>query len=137
MARAAGEAMISSGRAVSYADITYDPSCGGCLCQGGIHTRGSYGTTSSRTSSKRILSSFPVPDDPRHFERNVSARFPKPLARLSRSEGLRKMVQVIHVPSALSGQYLQVYLDLTNKKGVGFSAEQEREGRSSLSREQI
>jgi hypothetical protein len=40
-----------------------------------------------------------------------------------------KVIQVIHVPSALPGQYLQVYLDLHNKKGIGFfGPKQEGEG---------
>ena len=40
-----------------------------------------------------------------------------------------KVVQVIHVPSARSGQFLQVYLDLYNQKGVGFfGPKQEKNG---------
>ena len=40
-----------------------------------------------------------------------------------------KVVQVIHVPSARSGQFLQVYLDLHNQKGVGFfGPKQEKNG---------
>ena len=31
-----------------------------------------------------------------------------------------EVVRVIHVPSTRSGQFLQVYLDLYNQKGVGF-----------------
>ena len=46
------------------------------------------------------------------------------------------VVQVIHVPSARPGQFLQVYLDLYNQKGIGFiGSKQEREGSISSSEE--
>jgi hypothetical protein len=40
-----------------------------------------------------------------------------------------KVVRVIHVPSVLTGQYVQVYLDIYKQKGVGFfGPKQEKEG---------
>ena len=46
------------------------------------------------------------------------------------------VVRIIHVPSARPGQFLQVYLDLDNQKGIGFiGPKQEREGAVNSSEE--
>ena len=99
----------------------------------------SYGTHFFQDLVEADIAIVPLfPDDPeRHFEREVSPRFPKhPERDCSRGEGLRKVVRVIHVPSARQGQFLQVYLDLHNQKGIGFfGPKQEKDGvRSSLRR---
>lgn len=47
-----------------------------------------------------------------------------------------KVVQVIDVPSARSGQFLQVYLDLHNQKGVGFFGPKQEENGSNISIEE-
>ena len=46
------------------------------------------------------------------------------------------VVQVIHVPSALPGQYLQVYLDIHNQKGIGFFGPKEEKEGSIISSEE-
>jgi Pyruvate phosphate dikinase, AMP/ATP-binding domain len=47
-----------------------------------------------------------------------------------------KVVQVIDVPSARSGQFLQVYLDLDNQKGVGFFGPKQEKNGSNISIEE-
>ncbi len=46
-----------------------------------------------------------------------------------------KVVRVIHVPSARSGQFLQVYLDLYNQKGVGFVGPKQEKNGTAISTE--
>ena len=46
-----------------------------------------------------------------------------------------EVVRVIHVPTARPGQFLQVYLDLYNQKGVGFVGSKQEKNETAISRE--
>jgi hypothetical protein len=51
-------------------------------------------------------------------------------------ESYDKVVRVIHVPSARSGEFLQVYLDLYNQKGIGFFGPKQEKNGATLTMEE-
>ena len=83
----------------------------------------SYGTHFFQDLVEADIAIVPLfPDDPSAI---LNERFlldsPNLLGRIVPDvEDCGRVVQVIHVPSVQQGQFLHVYLDLSNQKGVGF-----------------
>jgi hypothetical protein len=83
----------------------------------------SYGTHFFQDLVEADIAIVPMfPDDPAAIlNESFLLNSPSLLAEIApEAEACRDVVRVIHVPAVCDGQYLQVYLDMSTPKGLGF-----------------